>query len=129
MAKITFIEAAYKVLKEKGTPLTADEITKIAFGNGLIDTSGKTPGATMGARIYMDIKRKGNGSLFTKIEKGKFGLKEWQKTEQGQIAYRKGSFKNAAYQVLKMENKPLSIQEITKIAKKKNLFASSGKTP
>jgi DNA-directed RNA polymerase delta subunit len=129
MAKITFIEAAYKVLKEKGTPLTADEITKIALGNGLIDTSGKTPGATMGARIYMDIKRKGNGSLFTKIEKGKFGLKEWQKTEQGQIAYRKGSFKNAAYQVLKMENKPLSIQEITKIAKKKNLFASSGKTP
>ncbi|MCD6093280.1 MAG: winged helix-turn-helix domain-containing protein [Candidatus Omnitrophica bacterium] len=129
MGKTTFIEAAYQVLKEKGTSLSAEEITKIALKKNLIETSGKTPAATMGARIYMDIKKNGNNSLFTKIERGKFGLKEWRKIEQKQNVFRAGSFKSAAYQVLKLENKPLSIQKITEIAKKRNLLTSTGKTP
>jgi len=129
MANTTFIDAAHKVLKEKGIPLNAEEITKIALEMNLVKTSGKTPVATMGARIYMDIKRNGDNSLFTKFERGKFGLREWQKIGQKQSVFRTGSFKSAAYQVLKSENKPLSIQKITEIAKKKNLFTSSGKTP
>lgn len=129
MGKTTFIESAYQVLKEKGTPLSAEEITKIAFEKNLIETSGKTPAATMGARIYMDIKKNGNNSLFTRIERGKFGLREWQKIEQKQSIFRAGSFKSAAYQVLKAENKPLKIQKITEIAKKRNLLISKGKTP
>jgi len=129
MAKTSFIESAYQVLKEKGISLTAQEITKIALAKGLIETTGKTPVATMAAKIYVDIKRNGNNSLFTKVDRGRFGLKEWEKSQQEQKFFRKSSFKNAAYQVLKLENKPLSIQEITEIAKKKNLFTSSGKTP
>ncbi|MDD3632353.1 MAG: winged helix-turn-helix domain-containing protein [Candidatus Syntrophosphaera sp.] len=131
MPKTLFIEAAYQVLKEKGEPLSAEEITKIALDKGLMKTTGKTPVATMGARIYMDMKTKGNNSLFTKVKRGEFGLKEWQEFAQKQevYGYRKGSFKDAAYQVLKLENKPLSIQKITEIAMKRNLFTSSGKTP
>lgn len=129
MSKVSFIEAAYQVLKEKGISLTVDEITKIALNKRLIETVGKTPVATMGARIYMDIKNKRNSSLFTKVERGKFGLKEYQQLQQEQKIYRKGSFKDASYQVLKLENKPLDVQKITEIAKKKNLFVSCGKTP
>ena len=67
-----FTEAAYKVLKEKGKPLTAVEITKIAKERGLIETRGKTPDASLGAGIYMEIKREGNKSRFVKVERGFF---------------------------------------------------------
>ncbi len=129
MAKNTFIKAACQILKEKKIPLTAEEITQIAVKNKLIETSGKTPIATMSARIYIDIKDKGNSSLFVKVNRGRFGLKEWQGIEQKPKTFRIGSFKDAAYQVLKSENKPLSIQEITSTASKQRLFASSGRTP
>lgn len=102
---------------------------KFALEKNLIETSGKTPAATMAARLYTDIKKKGANSLFTKVKGGKFALMEWQQLRQKQINFRKGSFKDAAYQVLKRENKPLNIQEITQIAKKKHLLISSGKTP
>lgn len=128
MSNTTFIKAAYQILKEKQIPLTAEEITKIALDKKLIKTSGKTPAATMGAKIYVDIKRNGNNSLFVKVGKGKFGLREWQKETQ-QNPFRRGTFKFAAYEVLKLENRPLSIQEITEIAKQRNLFVSTGKTP
>ncbi|MEW6685085.1 MAG: winged helix-turn-helix domain-containing protein [Candidatus Edwardsbacteria bacterium] len=129
MSKTTFIDAAYQILKEKSIPLTAEEITRIALERNLIETSGKTPVASMGARIYMDIKRNGDNSLFTRIERGKFGLREWGENQTGQKVYKKGGFKNVAYEILKLENKPLSFQEITEIAKKRNLLTSSGKTP
>jgi restriction system protein len=129
MQKTSFIEAACQILKDKMMPLTAEEITKTAVENKLIETSGKTPVATMSARIYMDIKNRGTSSLFAKVKRGKFGLREWQRAKQEPKIFRTGSFKDAAFQVLKSENKPLSIQEITLIASKKRLFTSSGKTP
>jgi DNA-directed RNA polymerase delta subunit len=82
MKKLSFLEAAYKILKRENKPLTSEEITKIALRYKLIETSGKTPERTMGAQIYMDIKRKGNKSRFVKIEKGIFGLKEWKSLPQ-----------------------------------------------
>ncbi|MEO0102517.1 MAG: HTH domain-containing protein, partial [candidate division WOR-3 bacterium] len=128
MAKATFIEAAYQILKERGIPLTSGEITKIALERNLIETSGKTPSATMAAGFYRDIKEKGNNSLFVKIERGKFGLREWQKMVPRENLFRKGTFKYAAYEVLRSKNKPMSIQEITEFAKQRNLFVSAGKT-
>lgn len=129
MLKTTFIDAAYQILKAKRIPLTAEEITKTALERNLIKTSGKTPVATMGANIYMDIKRNGDNSLFTRIERGKFGLKEWEENQTGQKVYKKSTFKGVAYEILKSENKPLNFQEITEIAKKRKLLTSSGKTP
>jgi len=57
--QMTFIEAAYQILKREDKPLSAEQITSIALDENFISTSGKTPSATMGACIYVDIKRKG----------------------------------------------------------------------
>jgi len=75
---MSFLEAAYKILKREDKPLAPEEITKIALRDKLIETSGNTPERTMGAQIYMEIKRKGKKSRFVKIRKGVFGLMEWK---------------------------------------------------
>jgi len=75
------IEAAYKVLKEENKPLKAMEITKIALGKRYIQSHGKTPEASLGRDIYMEIKRDGGNSRFVKLERGVFGLKEWGQKE------------------------------------------------
>jgi DNA-directed RNA polymerase delta subunit len=130
MVKLSFIEAAYQILKENGNPLSAEEMTKVALAKELIETSGKTPTATMSARIYMDIKRGGKGSLFIKAARGIFGLKEWgQQNQAEQLNVKIGGFKDAAYQVLKSANKPLRVQDITTLAKRQDLLTTKGKTP
>ncbi len=70
----SFIKAAIEVLKKAKSPLTPKEITDIALKNNLLQTSGKTPWLSMGAQIYIDIKRKGNKSFFIKTAKGQFLL-------------------------------------------------------
>lgn len=72
----SFVQAAIEVLRNAKSPLTPKEITDIALRNNLLKTSGKTPVATMGAQIYMDIKRKGHKSFFIKTAKGQFLLNE-----------------------------------------------------
>ncbi len=64
MSNITFAEAAYKILKQARKALTADEITSIALNQNMISTMGKTPSATMSARLYVDIKTQGDKSKF-----------------------------------------------------------------
>jgi DNA-directed RNA polymerase delta subunit len=130
MTALSFADAAFEILKKQGRPLSADEISSAALSEGLVSTSGKTPSATMSARLYMDIKRKGGDSRFVKVERGKFGLKEWV-TSPAAIAssFRPLSFKDAAYKVLKVENRPLPTEDITNIALKKGLLKTTGKTP
>lgn len=57
-----FLEAALAVLREAGEPLTAAEITRRALEKGLIRTAGKTPEATMSARLYTLIQAQGDAS-------------------------------------------------------------------
>jgi len=78
----------------------------------------------MGARIYIDIKKKGDQSLFYKSEKGYFGLRKWKNNK-----FTDFSFKDAALKVLTENNKPLSFHEITNIALKKGYLKTEGKTP
>jgi hypothetical protein len=73
-----FGDAAYQVLKESNKPLTAMEITKLAVNMGLINSAGKTPEASLGRGIYVEIKNEGSGSRFIKVARGVFGLKEWE---------------------------------------------------
>lgn len=75
---MNFKEAAYHVLRREKKPLSTKEITKISIKEGLITSKGKTPIATMGAVIYTDIKQKGEKSLFVKVKRGLFGLREWE---------------------------------------------------
>ncbi|MGB3346649.1 MAG: HTH domain-containing protein [Candidatus Humimicrobiia bacterium] len=76
---MNFKEAAYHILRKRERPLSAKEITQIALKEGLITSEGKTPKATMGAVIYTDIKQIGEKSLYVKVKRGLFGLREWIK--------------------------------------------------
>lgn len=71
--KYSFKEAAVKILERFSEPKTAKEITEIAIEEGLIETSGETPEATMAAQIYLDINNNKN-SVFKKVARGLFTL-------------------------------------------------------
>lgn len=49
-----FKDAAYEVLKKANQPLHYKEIAARAKAEGLLESSGKTPEATMGAQLYTD---------------------------------------------------------------------------
>ncbi|MBL7197650.1 MAG: winged helix-turn-helix domain-containing protein [Candidatus Omnitrophica bacterium] len=93
--KNSFVQVAIEILKGSKRPLMPKEITDIALKNNLLKTHGKTPDATMGARIYIDIKRKGPKSYFIKTARGQFLLnknvalpkKETIKLEEQEIEY------------------------------------------
>ena len=60
---------AQKVLEEEKQPLTASEIWQVATTKGyekLVESKGKTPWATLGAMIYVDV-RDNTSSLFSPL--------------------------------------------------------------
>ncbi len=73
---MTYLEAAYAILKQSGKPLHYKEITRRALEQGLIEPRGLTPEATMGSRLYTDTKQE--GSRFVRAGRGLFGLAEWE---------------------------------------------------
>ncbi len=69
-----FKDAAYEVLKSEGKPLHYNRITDLAISAGILDTSGQTPHASMGALLYTDTLKP--DSRFRRgDEKGTFTLK------------------------------------------------------
>jgi len=71
---MTFKEAAVEILRGNDKPLTAQQITREAGKRGLLESVGKTPGATMAAQISVDIKRRGVLSDFQRVGPGRFIL-------------------------------------------------------
>lgn len=69
-------DAAIKILQEAGEPLHAKEIAKRLLAENLWQTTGKTPAATVSARLYSDIKKNGDDSPFILVGPQLFGLKE-----------------------------------------------------
>ena len=65
---------AYQILTEAKKPLHSKEITKIALQRGLLQTSGKTPQATMNAQLVMDVVKNKNKSQFIKTAPSVFAL-------------------------------------------------------
>jgi restriction system protein len=53
------LEAASEVLDSAACPLRAEEITKRILELGLWPTKGKTPAATVEARICVDMRKHG----------------------------------------------------------------------
>ncbi|NUM36673.1 MAG: hypothetical protein HUU50_19195 [Candidatus Brocadiae bacterium] len=56
---MTFLELAEKIIKEENKALSTDEIWQIAQSKGYdkeVATKGKTPGATLGARLYVEVR-------------------------------------------------------------------------
>ncbi|MBP9003951.1 MAG: hypothetical protein KBH78_10050 [Candidatus Hydrogenedentes bacterium] len=78
---MTFLELAEQILREEKRPLTPEEIWRIAQEKGYADqvgSRGKTPWATIEARLYVDI-RDNPESKFTKSGRRptRFTLKEF----------------------------------------------------
>ncbi len=70
-----FLGAAQRVLADSGEPLHYGEVTRRALAGGWLETSGKTPDATMNAQIATQLKRLGEESTFVRIRPGVFGLR------------------------------------------------------
>jgi restriction system protein len=69
-----FKDAAYQILQQNDQPLHYNEITDRALAAGLLDTTGKTPHASMGALLYTDTLNP--DSRFRRgDQKGTFALK------------------------------------------------------
>lgn len=89
-----FLKAAYEVLKDRQEPLTAREITAIAKREQRLFTGGLTPWQTMKSKLSTNILSLGERSLFMRTAKGKFGLREWNRTMIEHVAdrYQKALF-------------------------------------
>ncbi|MCI8621480.1 MAG: HrgA protein [Clostridia bacterium] len=78
--KYNFLTLAEEILKRTKLPMSVNEIWNYAEKNNMtkeLNSSGKTPWQTLGARMYVDIKRN-NRSKFEQLSKrpAKFGLRE-----------------------------------------------------
>jgi restriction system protein len=71
---MTFLDAAYEILKQESRSLHYAEIAQRALDAGLLDTRGQTPEATMGSRLYVDTKKR--DSRFRRTGRGIFALAE-----------------------------------------------------
>jgi len=145
-------EAAITVLREARQPLTARVISDRILSAGLWKTTGKTPGATVAARLYMDIKTSGEKSPFVLVGPQTFGLRELGAkpvlpkpgrsrktpskptvTEPAAAEATAGeySFTDAAEKVLEQfgDKKPLHYRQITEKAIELGWIATEGRTP
>ncbi|MES9819951.1 MAG: HTH domain-containing protein [Candidatus Thiodiazotropha sp.] len=137
--------AAIKVLKEAGEPLHAKEIAERIMAAGLWHSKGKTPAATVSARLYSEIKQKGDKSAFVKAGPQTFALRDFLQKKKDDLAVlptadqvpktsspKTGfSFTDCAQKVLEEfgGKKPMHYKKITEKALEKGWLVTSGKTP
>ena len=142
---MSVLAAVERILREAGGALHYREITRLVLERGLWKTQGKTPEATVNARLATDIKRKGDGSAFVRTGPGLFDLRERAGLIEGRSAGGDGgkrkakkkragktlSFTAAAEHVLTRYagKKPMHYREITERALSLNLLQTQGKTP
>ena len=68
------LDAAVAVLAEAGEPLNTKEMVERMLAQGLWQTGGKTPSATIYAAIIREISVKGDEARFRKVDRGHFEL-------------------------------------------------------
>lgn len=66
----TMQEEIKRVLKKSKVPMASKEIVKEINKRGNYQFRGKTPNASVCARIITDIKKNGEKSIYKKTEKG-----------------------------------------------------------
>lgn len=143
---ISVRDAAVQVLREAETPLHAREIAKHILAKKLWETTGKTPTATVSARLYSDIKKNGDKSPFVLVSSQTFGLRErgakssameqaTPSRQPGQpkikVSAKVYSFAEAAEKVLEQfsNKRPMHFRDITKKALELGWLDTEGKTP
>ncbi len=75
---MNFLEFAEKVIKEENKPLTDKKIWEIGQSKGYdkeLNSEGKTPWKTIGARIYVDINNNKNSRFIKVLKPTRFFLK------------------------------------------------------
>jgi restriction system protein len=135
------LDAVYYILKKAGYPLSLKEITRLIFEEELIQSSGKTPLDSIGARIYIDIKKKGEQSKFLKLGHSVFSLREFTdnpmaepvpSTKTASLPQPSSglSFLEAAQKVLSefADHKPMHYKKITSKAIEQGWIITQGKT-
>lgn len=75
------LDSVYSLLKESASPMHPKELATALIQRGMWSSKGKTPDATVGARIYCDIKKHGDQSRFIKAAEGLFSLNPNVKVE------------------------------------------------
>ena len=137
--------AAKQVLYKAGTALHAKEIAKRILDSGLWQSTGKTPVATVAARLYSDIKKKGDESVFVQVGAQTFALRDSSNhlekspgasSQVDQLPSLSSSntsfsFTDCAQKVLKEfgDKKPMHYKKITEKALEKGWLMTVGKTP
>jgi hypothetical protein len=75
--KMSALAAAAKVLEQKGTAMTCQELIGVMAAKGYWSSpGGKTPAATLYAAIQREIATKGADSRFKKTAPGRFAAKD-----------------------------------------------------
>ena len=135
------LDATDKILQEATEPLHYREITERILSQNLWPTEGKTPDATINARLAVDIRKFGVRSRFMRTEPGIFALREWDLEEyilsnkasqpKADDANQKYSFTDAAELVLEnyAEKSPMHYREITEWILELDLVNTQGQTP
>jgi restriction system protein len=139
---VTARDAALVILKDAGRPLSAKDIAEQMLRTHLWRTRGKTPAATVAARLYSDIKKHGDASPFVQVGPNTFGFREGavDATAKAVVAKpprtkkqtaEKYSFTDAAEKVLGQfgDKKPMHYREVTEKALELGWIATEGKTP
>ncbi len=147
-----FWPAVEQVLREAGTPLHVKDITAAIEARGLWRSEGRTPIATVAARLASEVKENGNASRFRRastpntFELNPNVIEAAHKVDraQNESAAQKRipdeprhgvsgrlSFVDAAEAVLwRFGNRqPMHYRDITKIALSEGLVQTKGKTP
>jgi hypothetical protein len=75
-ARMTFYEAAVEVLREAGRPLHYKKIAEISVTRNLLSHVGKTPDATMGARLQQEARKPIEETLIVQVRPGVYSLRE-----------------------------------------------------
>ncbi len=124
---MTFLQAAIEVLRQAERPLSIAEITRLALEQGLIEAMGRTPRQTMAAVVTASLRREREGqdiSPFKRVERGRYALRMADDPLPDNyldhvIFQQYGEFltyKEAAYEVLKAEGRPMRYTEIAELA-------------
>src|SRR6266511_1885405 len=146
------LDAAYKILAEASQPLHSTEIARRMLDQGLWKSAGKTPGATVDARIAVDIKTNGAASRFQRVGRSIFTINDNGAPPAASPVDLQGaanlsarasdavpstpasqplSFVDAAERVLDQfaHQQPMHYQEVTRRALDLGLIATAGQTP
>ncbi|CAG0972057.1 hypothetical protein PHYC_01303 [Phycisphaerales bacterium] len=129
----TVLEAARRILQKANQPLHYKDIAKRMIDDGLWKPEGKTPAATVNARLAVAIKDDPK-SPFVRTGPGEFTLRDGV-APMPESASAPGagdepmSFTEAAEFVLKKHGKPMHYSAITDEALKLKLIQTAGRTP